>query len=557
MCEFLKNVQHLIKSIISNHGIQIYGNAKNEAEYRKMRRLLGADDSKNILTSEDINTALMKNGILSSAGKDELIVLHDISDIRKEHAVTMENLGKVRDLNNCIINGFTSFNSVATNIYGKSLTLLGVQIYSNKDTNYVTEEEYKQYLVFKQENKELLEKDDKELIYNLDTGEMDEFSKRKIEVAELIEQNQYINNGKIFREQLLSINNNFKSNGVKKLTHVLDREHDNNNKFEFIATELKDDFVIRLKTTRISEKPTTIHIAKDCQVFVINRQEFKLLETHANINYTIINNEKCYDNSISRKQKIVKIFYCADDIKDLLKTKNYKVNRKLTKSLDSIKSTLINDPINIITSWFKCNTELTTTVKLVNEQFSNINTYDYPKFHIKNKCYQNVKLIVSHGLYINGYSVIKIELQDRESKSIFRQPMLLITNKPVTSAEEALRIYNIYRMRSKIEAVFKFLKDVLGWERFSIQSFNAIKNLLTICFFIAGYFYEIESVLTKNKMIEHIAYLGGGKGEVTRYFILEGFQILAYKILADDYIEENNITEDELREMYQLAFIGV
>lgn len=549
-------MQHAIKSIISNHGIQIYGNAKDEAEYRKMRRLLGADNSKNILASEDINAALMENGIFSLAGKEELIILHDISDIRKEHAVTMEKLGKVRNLNNSIINGFTSFNSVATDIHGKSLTLLGVQIYSNKDTKYVTEEEYKEYLTFKQENKELLEKDDKELVFSLDSGEMEEFSKRKLEVAELIEQNQYINNGKIFREQLLAINNQFKTSGIKKLTHVLDREHDNNDKFEFISSELKDDFVIRLKSTRISENPTTVHVTKDCQVFVINQREFEVLETHADVNYTIINNYKCYDNSVSRKQKIVKIFYCADDIKDLLKTKNYRVNRELSKSLDSIKSILADNPIDAITSWFTCNVELTTKSKLINEQFPNINSYDYPKFHVKNKCYQNVKLIVSYGLHINGNSVVKVELHDREGKSIFRQPMLLITNKSVNYSADALSIYNIYRMRSKIEAVFKFLKDVLGWERFSIQSFNAIKNLLTLCFFIAGYFYEIESVLTKNKMIEHIAYLGGGKGEVTRYFILEGFQVLAYKVLADDYIEENHITEAELREMYQLAFLG-
>jgi hypothetical protein len=56
-------------------------------------------------------------------------------------------------------------------------------------------------------------------------------------------------------------------------------------------------------------------------------------------------------------------------------------------------------------------------------------------------------------------------------------------------------------------------------------------------------------------MIEHIAYLGGGKGEVTRYYILEGFQVLAYKVLADDYIEENQITPEELQEMYKLALI--
>ncbi len=77
-----------------------------------MRRLLGADNNKNILDSNDINVALLAKGITSLANKDELLLLHDISDIGKEHFVMMENLGKVRDLNNNIINSFTSFNSI-------------------------------------------------------------------------------------------------------------------------------------------------------------------------------------------------------------------------------------------------------------------------------------------------------------------------------------------------------------------------------------------------------------------------------------------------------------
>jgi hypothetical protein len=78
-----------------------------------VRRLIGADKSKYILDSQDINEALIKNGITSLAGKEELLLMHDISDIRKKHAVTMDNLGKVRSLDGSIINGFTSFNSVA------------------------------------------------------------------------------------------------------------------------------------------------------------------------------------------------------------------------------------------------------------------------------------------------------------------------------------------------------------------------------------------------------------------------------------------------------------
>ena len=181
MLGFLKNVQHILASIIANHGIQIYANAKDEAEYRKMRRLLGADSSKNILDSKNINEALISHGITSLADKEELLILHDVSDIRKEHSVTMEELGKVRDLKNNIINGFTSFNSVAVDTHGKSLTLLGVQVYSNKHTNYVTEEEYKDYLKFKENNKEFFNQT--ESVMNFDTGDMVDVNIRQSEIV--------------------------------------------------------------------------------------------------------------------------------------------------------------------------------------------------------------------------------------------------------------------------------------------------------------------------------------------------------------------------------------
>ena len=292
-------------------------------------------------------------------------------------------------------------------------------------------------------------------------------------------------------------------------------------------------------------------------VFMISRSEFELLEIHADLNYTIITNSKCYDNVISRNQKIAKIFYCIDDIKDLLKTKNYKTNMKLSKSLSAILPQLTDNPLEQIKTWYATNATSIVKVKLVAEQFPNIDSYYHSKLNIKNKCYQNVKVTVSYGIYLNGYQVIKIELFDKGGNHVFKQPMLLITNKTITSPALALQIYNIYRMRSKIESVFKFLKDVLGWESFNIQSFTAIKNLLTLCFFIAGYFYEIESVLICNHMIEHIAYLGGGKEEITRYYVLKGFQVLAHKILADEYIEEKQITKDELKEMYRAAFLMV
>jgi len=64
-------------------------------------------------------------------------------------------------------------------------------------------------------------------------------------------------------------------------------------------------------------------------------------------------------------------------------------------------------------------------------------------------------------------TTVRITLKTREGKNIFKKPMFLISNIKVKSYLEAKEIYHIYLLRSKIEAVFKFLKDVLGWEEFA------------------------------------------------------------------------------------------
>ena len=60
--------------------------------------------------------------------------------------------------------------------------------------------------------------------------------------------------------------------------------------------------------------------------------------------------------------------------------------------------------------------------------------------------------------------------------------MLLITNELVNSFESAFEIYQAYLRRSKIENVFNFLKDQLGWEEFRVRDFMVIQNIITLCF---------------------------------------------------------------------------
>ena len=64
---------------------------------------------------------------------------------------------------------------------------------------------------------------------------------------------------------------------------------------------------------------------------------------------------------------------------------------------------------------------------------------------------------------------IRVQLLNREGKALFKVPMLLITNKEVNTPDQASIVYSVYLKRSKIEGVFKFLKNVLGWEESQIR----------------------------------------------------------------------------------------
>jgi hypothetical protein len=130
---------------------------------------------------------------------------------------------------------------------------------------------------------------------------------------------------------------------------------------------------------------------------------------------------------------------------------------------------------------------------------------------------------------------------------------LLITNIALKTAEQARGVYGIYLMRAKIEALFKFLKDVLGWEEFQVRDYEAIKNIIALAYFVGGYFYEIGSDLTQNPSIELIAQLGGGKGQVTRYYVLQGLKKLLVHASVARFVKEHAISDDLFEHM--LAFV--
>lgn len=428
-----------MEHIVETKSLRLWSSTKDRAEYERLRRVIGTD-LKQTLESSSIRSALLSNSVAALTAPGDLIVLHDPCDIRKAHSKELEDLGKVRDLNGKIINGYSSFNSVVVDVHGLTLKLLDTEIYSNRSREYVKESEI-----------ELQEK--KGTIEGLNESEKARFD----EVKRRLEKDDYINFSKITKQQLKKTSEALHKTGVRILTHVLDRQFDNGEVFDEIDKVLKDKFVIRLKTSRTVESAPA---------------------------------------------------------EEGIKQKKIKLNQYL---------------------------------------FANKGNQHHPKLSIKGKVYQDVccEIFWENGV-LSGYAVLKIQLLDRNGKGLFKQPLLLSTNHKIDTFEEALAVYRMYLKRSKIEGVFKFLKDVLGWEEFQIRDFDSIKNLLAFVYFIAGYFYEIESALIQDDYIRFLCELGGGKGKVTRFYLLEGLSKLVNKQTVDNWIEKNNITPEQLIEMLKL-----
>jgi hypothetical protein len=200
----------------------------------------------------------------------------------------------------------------------------------------------------------------------------------------------------------------------------------------------------------------------------------------------------------------------------------------------------------------------TKQVKLVDKSFANKGQYLIGKLTIKNKTYHNATALLEwENLKLNGststntYQVVRITLLKSDKKPIFEHPMLLITNRKVDSLEIAKVIYHAYLLRFKIEVVFKFLKQNIGWETFQVRDWESIKNLLALVFFMVGYFKELEDELKRHPMAKFITDLAFSKGKITTFFLLKGIEKLVNFVQVKAIIDQNGITNEQINELFQ------
>ncbi len=95
------------------------------------------------------------------------------------------------------------------------------------------------------------------------------------------------------------------------------------------------------------------------------------------------------------------------------------------------------------------------------------------------------------------------------------EPWWLVTDHPVTTAEEATEIFRMYRQRWAIEDAFKVGKQCLGWEEVQVLDFAAVRLLVALGWVAAGFLSELGVTLEWEE-VRLLRRLGGGEERENR-----------------------------------------
>jgi len=273
-------------------------------------------------------------------------------------------------------------------------------------------------------------------------------------------------------------------------------------------------------------------------------------DSHINMNLSLMRQTKSVSETLKLSKLDISICHIHDRFADMSEYFEH-IDQKLEDEF------VIRGTAKRVSNQIKVNEKgKEVKVKLIDSKFNNKKSETIEKLRLKGKLYPQAKSIIEWDTVIieeNSYQVVRITLVDREGKNIFKKPMLLITNIKVDFYLNAKEIYHIYLLRSKIEAVFKFLKDVLGWEEFQVRDWESIKNIIALCFFVGNYFYEIESTLIEHPTIEIICQLGDGKGKVSRFYFLKGLEKLLIAQSVFRFKEDRGISDEDWSEITDFA----
>jgi hypothetical protein len=136
-----------------------------------------------------------------------------------------------------------------------------------------------------------------------------------------------------------------------------------------------------------------------------------------------------------------------------------------------------------------------------------------------------------------------------ELANVASEPWWLLTDQPVATAEQARRVFQMYRMRWAVEDSFKVGKQCLGWEDVQLLDYEAVRLLVALGWVAAGFLYELGVTLEWPE-VRLLVRLGGGEERPNRP---QGKQVLTRGLrrLLDLFVVET-VLAAEIREHGQL-----
>lgn len=430
----------LITGIVRQKNLNLYSMWRKKCEYDVVSGLLGGEQ----VYTLDASTTLscVKSYASEHLGSSvRQYILHDGCDLRKPDSRELEHLGTVLSLSKQVVRGYKTLNSVVVDAENQTLNLLCHEVYSNKMPTYIGETVLKDPL----------------LLAALSP-------KQQL----LVSQKQYINTKILFHQNIKTSSDWLKSERPEGIRcHIADREFDDEAHFEAIDA-IGDEFVIRLKTSRLSNQTKTTYTLKG------------------------------------------------------------KISKRVVYE------------------------------SLVNKRFAHQSTAEIEKITFHSQTYHNVTVLIEwESIVLNAktYTVVRITLR-QGSKALFEQPMLLLTNRKIFNATQAREIYAAYLLRSKIEVVFRFLKQNLGWETFQVRDFKKIQNLLALAFFLVGFFPELEEQLKNHPLAQNLCELAHSKGLVTIHFLLKGIERLVHFQEVTQWMQQENLSKEDVDDILKNLSAG-
>ena len=84
--------------------------------------------------------------------------------------------------------------------------------------------------------------------------------------------------------------------------------------------------------------------------------------------------------------------------------------------------------------------------------------------------------------------------------------MMILTNRKISSKQDAINIVRLYMSRREIEEYFRFMKQDFGFENFRVRSLASINNLNQILTYMIGFIglltEQMDEKLLVIKIIE-------------------------------------------------------